>query len=378
MEPGATILTAGVEDALPSLPSASHHAMLTDPPYGLEFMGSEWDYGVPSPTVWRETLRVLRPGALALVFGGTRTWHHLAVSLEQAGFTIRDTLLWLHGQGFPKGYNLRRDESATAAGWAGHGTQLKPAWEPILLAQAPMGGTVAETALEHGTGALWIEDARTPAGRYPANVLLDQASAALLDAEVGRRASGKARKRRHPEATPPDRRGAAAGKHTYGTWRPGDGQPEGQTYGDAGAPSRWFYATKASPDEREAGLEHLPVSPYGQSSGAQAAMKRGETYQEESASTGLNRVKHVRNTHPTVKPIDLTRRLASLLLPPRTVPDRRILIPYGGVASEAIGALLAGWDAATMIEMDPIYTSIARARLEHHAPSATMAPLFRW
>jgi len=98
------IHTADVLDALATMPDNHYHGVLTDPPYGLGFMGKRWDHEVPSALVWAEVLRVCKPGAYALVFGGTRTWHRLAVALEDAGWELRDTLMWLYGSGFPRGF----------------------------------------------------------------------------------------------------------------------------------------------------------------------------------------------------------------------------------------------------------------------------------
>lgn len=190
--------------AMRKLEAASIDAIVTDPPYGLGFMGKDWD----SPSVngsheqWvREALRVLKPGGHLLAFGGTRTFHRLACGLEDAGFEIRDTLMWLYGQGFPKstsvplaidkanGHPARgraipvasshlpsgryaptkltsnpvcgyRSRSATAAAWQGWGTALKPAWEPIVLARKPLTGTIAANVLAHSTGALNIDGCR--------------------------------------------------------------------------------------------------------------------------------------------------------------------------------------------------------------------------
>src|SRR5881227_386835 len=110
------ILTGDVSAVLRKLPDASFDGCFCDPPYGLSFMGKQWDRGVPSADVWAEVLRVLKPGAPLMAFGGTRTFHRLACAIEDAGFILTDTLCWLHGQGFPKGR-----------------AQLKPAWEPITL-----------------------------------------------------------------------------------------------------------------------------------------------------------------------------------------------------------------------------------------------------
>src|ERR1700722_439756 len=150
-----------------------YHAVLCDPPYGIAFMGKEWDdVGAPSAfqsqvKQWGEALLpLLYPGALVLMFGGTRTWHRLAAGMEDAGFQLWDTLMWLHGQGFPKGGDISKlidkQNSATSQPWSGYKTpQLKPAWEPCLAFRAPRGNlTFADLALEFGSGALNIEGSR--------------------------------------------------------------------------------------------------------------------------------------------------------------------------------------------------------------------------
>ena len=134
-------------EILKTLPDNSIDSVVTDPPYGLSFMGKKWDYDVPSVELWAECLRVLKPGGHLLAFAGTRTQHRMAVRIEDAGFEIRDMIAWVYGSGFPKSLNLK-DE------WQGWGTALKPALEPITVARKPLVGTVAENVLEWGTGTI--------------------------------------------------------------------------------------------------------------------------------------------------------------------------------------------------------------------------------
>jgi len=134
-------------DVLKTMPSESVDSVVTDPPYGLSFMGRKWDYDVPTIAIWQETLRVLKPGGHLLSFSGTRTYHRMVVAIEDAGFEIRDQIGWLYGSGFPKSHNLDGE-------WDGWGTALKPAWEPIVLARKSFAGTVAANMLTHGTGAM--------------------------------------------------------------------------------------------------------------------------------------------------------------------------------------------------------------------------------
>jgi len=189
---------------LRTLPDSSVDACVTDPPYGLAFMGKRWDYDVPSAELWSEVLRVLRPGGHLLAFAGTRTQHRMAVRIEDAGFEIRDMIAWVYGSGFPKSLDVSKaiDKAAGAerevvgcdeqkakqqtravgtasfgdyAGnpgnitapateaaqqWQGWGTALKPALEPITVARKPLTGTVAENVLQHGTGALNVDGCR--------------------------------------------------------------------------------------------------------------------------------------------------------------------------------------------------------------------------
>ena len=211
------ILEGNCLDEMKKLDDNSVDSIVTDPPYGLSFMGKKWDYDVPSIAIWREALRVLKPGGHLLSFAGSRTYHRMAVNIEDAGFEIRDQIMWIYGSGFPKSHNISKgidkklgaeremirksfspqqmmmkdgqnerpwqnkakelgyhetasDEPASpeAKQWQGWGTALKPAHEPIVVARKPIIGTVAENTLEHGVGGLNINDSRIPAnGEQP-------------------------------------------------------------------------------------------------------------------------------------------------------------------------------------------------------------------
>jgi site-specific DNA-methyltransferase (adenine-specific) len=122
---------------LKELSDNSIDSIVTDPPYGLKFMGKKWDCEVPSIEIWQECIRVLKPGGHLLAFAGTRTQHRMACNIEDAGFEIRDMIAWIYGSGFPKSHNLDGE-------WQGWGTALKPALEPITFARKPLIGTVAQ------------------------------------------------------------------------------------------------------------------------------------------------------------------------------------------------------------------------------------------
>ena len=204
-----------LREVLPTLPEASVDFVVTDPPYGLSFMEKDWDHEVPGPEYWRAVARVCKPGALMLAFGGTRTYHRLTCAIEDAGWEIRDALMWLYGQGMPKcgdigklidkskgaerevigdkldrpGYHLHEGRgngcygggdglhapgtdarlraaqitapaTPEAARWTGWAMALKPAWEPILLAMKPLDGTIAHNALTWGVAGMNIEASR--------------------------------------------------------------------------------------------------------------------------------------------------------------------------------------------------------------------------
>jgi site-specific DNA-methyltransferase (adenine-specific) len=188
-------------------------------------MGKAWDntgiaYDV---TVWQQCLRVLKPGGHLVAFGGSRTYHRLAVAIEDAGFEIRDQIQWIYGSGFPKSHNLKDK-------YEGWGTALKPAHEPAVLARKPLCGTVAGNVMAWGVGALNIDGTRIDgeSGRWPANVILDEDAATALDMQSG------------------------------------------------GGVSRFFYTAKASKSEREAGLYYEEWQPAGGMQGRQDGSLQGE------------------------------------------------------------------------------------------------------
>ena len=201
-----TIYNEDCLETMKRMPDNYLHAIVTDPPYGLSFMGKAWDYDVPKVEIWREALRVLKPGGHLLAFSGSRTYHRMAVAIEDAGFEIRDQLIWMYGSGFPKSLNIgkavdkiqgnerevienyqpfgrenRKSDGKAKFGvegwetkansmatkgtseWEGYGTALKPAHEPCVLARKPLDGTVANNVLKHGTGGLNIDGTRVAA-----------------------------------------------------------------------------------------------------------------------------------------------------------------------------------------------------------------------
>ena len=369
-------------DQMLFMADSSVDSIVTDPPYGLSFMGKKWDYDVPSVEIWAECLRVLKPGGHLLAFAGTRTQHRMAVRIEDAGFEIRDMIAWVYGSGFPKSLDVskvidkaagaerevtregqtkapedagkfdsagsaareRRDEPATAAArqWQGWGTALKPAVEPITVARKPLIGTVAANVLEHGTGGLNIDGCRvgdfqnlTPSG-------VDRRNAAL--AEAGYRP---------------------------GTYQMGDKPPDTP-------PGRWpaniihdgsSDVVAAFPDAKgqQGALTGLEPSNKTDAVYGGFAMRSPSTPRIES-DTSASRFFYCAkaskkdrgegNTHPTVKPTDLMRYLCRLVTP----AGGAVFDPFMGSGSTGRAALLEGFNFVGA-EMDEAFFSIAKARI---------------
>lgn len=338
-------------------------ACVTDPPYELGFMGKDWDRSGVAVSVdtWAAVLRVLKPGAHIVAFGGTRTWHRIACAIEDAGFQIRDNLAWLYGQGFPKSLNLP----------GGVGTALKPSFEPVILARKPLIGTVAANVEAHGVGGLQIDASRTSVGeliagggngkashggrygsgvtsgerpkvephtegRWPPNVMVDEDVAADLDATNGVSTSRKGKPRKSAEP------GAGYGMtHT------------GAEHSDTSGVSRYFYCPKANAKERDAGLEHWPTLSGGDMTAREDGAP-GATNPRSGAGRGGNR----KNPHPTVKPIALMRWLCKLITPPGGV----VLDPFLGSGSTGCAAGLEGFDFLG-VELGEEYARLARDRI---------------
>ena len=375
------LLVGDCVEQMRTLEVNSVDAIVTDPPYGLEFMGKAWDgFGTPlgfqtwSEQWAREAFRVLKPGGHLLAFGGTRMYHRLAVGIEDAGFEIRDTLMWLYGSGFPKSRNLKGE-------WQGWGTALKPAVEPIVLARKPLIGTVAENVLTHGTGALNIDASRIgtedkfgggakavsiygsdgnyqpgpnafvasqKGGRWPANILLDEEAAALLDEQSGNLAINKA---------------SFSGYRNNGGDGPSVGisgkknAPDG--YGDTGGASRFFYVAKASRSERNKGLEELKTQDAHKWNGNIGKRGIGDYYPDGTPRP----ITPESNIHPTVKPVALMRYLIRLVTP----KGGTVLDPFMGSGTTAVAAIQEGvnWIGC---EREPEYVAIIEARIAAAQP----------
>jgi site-specific DNA-methyltransferase (adenine-specific) len=366
-------------NVLREMPSNSVDSIVSDPPYGISFMAKKWDYDVPSVEVWKEALRVLKPGGHALIACGTRTQHRMVCNIEDAGFEIRDVVSWIYGSGFPKSHNIGKavdklqgneredlgmqsthinrpktdkwDKSAqdmkhskfkvegakTGGGlqhitkgnspYEGWGTALKPACEFFTLCRKPLSEkTVAANVLKWGTGGINIDGCRVGShtGRFPANLIHDGSQEVLdLFPET------KSRSNKTESKSSGNRRDS----EDYGLSSISCGVSSNHDpAGAIGSAARFFYTAKASKKDRNEGLTNVTG---------------------DDGVTVVNR-----NNHPTVKPTALMAYLCRLITPPNGV----VLDPYMGSGSTGKAAVREGFSFVG-IELDKDYYEIAKARV---------------
>ena len=392
-------------------------SIVTDPPYGLSFMGKKWDYDVPSVEIWAECLRVLKPGGHLLAFAGTRTQHRMAVRIEDAGFEIRVMIAWVYGSGFPKSMDVSKqidkaagaergtkyrahgdnkvfgegkgkaagvdrtpgavlsDPPATEAArqWQGWGTALKPALEPITVARKPLIGTVAENVLTHGTGALNIDGCRVG----------DENLSAQWD-RVWNDNSGELGQRY-------DQSAIISGKQVPdGRWPANlihDGSDEvlalfpmtsgavGMTKHGSGSNSvygkfRRSEMSTGNGGQRDSGSAArffycAKASKKDRNEGLEAFdsvmanFAGGTDLSKNGDGSPRNMNADAKNPHPTVKPTELMAYLCRLVTPPGGV----VLDPFMGSGSTGKAAMREGFNFVG-IEREAEYLEIARARIE--------------
>lgn len=347
-------------EVMRGLEDNSVDSIVTDPPYGIGFMGSHWDCEVPGDEFATEAFRVLKPGGHLIAFAACRTVHRLMVNVEDAGFEIRDLISWLQWQGFPKSlnvsktidkhYGLLEDEGKgildastgvmtlrphvkpseyippkpqheMAKHWSGWGTALKPAQEPAVLARKPLEGTVADNVLKWGTGGLNIDGCRIPYG--------DMSWPGPGHSDTKAKQPMTHRSTSYSVFTP----GFETGGHPIGRW-----------------PANIYHCPKPSRSEREKGCEELPQN-----------LQRNNvtTHNGTGNYRGIDKkpLPIVGNFHPTVKPTNLMRWLVRLVTP----KDGVILEPFCGSGTTLLAAELEGFNC-TAIEREPKYCDIIRAR----------------
>lgn len=398
-----TLHEGDCRDVLATLDADSMHVCVCDPPYELSFMGHAWDRtGVAfQADTWRAVWRVLKPGGYLVAFGGTRTFHRMACAIEDAGFEIRDTLCWLYGSGFPKGYNvalgidkqlagvgprgqgfnvvgknvrlnqnreLRSDHTdyqpyssvtSEAAAWTGWGTALKPAFEPIMLARKPLIGTVAANVLTHGTGAINIEATRVGTEAVSTHSRGSNGAFPKRPGEKSAEESGRIQ----------DQRSGLDYSERSGRW-PANVLHDGSDEVEAA-----FAAFGNAPgQQRYVGPEHETkrnVNVYGDYGPRNSFNPRSDT---GTASRFFYCAKadsddRADSKHPTVKPVSLIRWLVRLVCP----PNGTILDPFAGSGTTGEAAMLEGFNAI-LIEREAQHVADIRHRIKRW--SGEDMPLF--
>ena len=368
-------------EVMKTMEANSIDTILTDPPYLIGFMSKSWDKQDSSfHYLWaKEALRVAKPGASLLCFGGTRTYHRMACAIEDAGWIIKDCILWIYGSGFPKSHNISKalDKKAGKKGeeylredfvkrsnkteqrpsqvisgqkgvynkpatpeaklWEGYGTSLKPSYEPIIWAVKKNEGTYAENALKHGVAGINIDGGRIKTegkkGFWPQEKYGNKDK----DAQVfkGRGINPENLKGRFPANIILDEEAAKEA----GDWK------------------RYFYCAKASKAERNIGCEELEEKRGG-------SMQANITDKMQLGGASLKgehkEIQSTKNNHPTVKPIKLMEYLCLLT---KTPTGGVILDPFMGSGSTALACQNVGRDFIG-IEKEPEYVEIARARIK--------------
>jgi len=362
-------------ETLKTLADNSIDAIVTDPPYGIDFLGKDWDANTGALETYEECLRVLKPGGHILAFSAARTYHHLAITLEQAGFEIRDQIMWIYSSGFPKsqdigrgiqrslgvketiqkkttdGYNLNNQKGFTensdvgygemkpiavctdplAQKWEGWGTALKPAHEPICLARKPLKQSIVKNCQEWGTGAINIDATRvgepisyTSKCAFSNKSSLETENETVSDFEEDVTVAG-----RFPS-------------NVLGEILQADYQ-------------KYFYCPKVSRQERHIGFDtaNIPTNPNG------ILDNKDENGNQVLAIDSKRLGTELGNNHPTVKPIELMKYLIKLITP----PGGTVLDPFNGSGTTGMAATELGFDYIGC-ELDPKYVEISVKRIE--------------
>jgi DNA modification methylase len=385
-------------DVLRTFADNTFDSIVTDPPYGIDFLGKAWDANTGALATYQECLRVLKPGGHILAFSAARTYHHLAVTLEQAGFEIRDQIMWIYSSGFPKSQDIGRSIQRTlgvketkknlnarstagdslydsghqkttpgqdvvctdpeAKVWEGWGTSLKPAHEPICLARKPLHKnlSIARNCQQWGVGALNIDATRVPyesatdietyldnkRGPMERAKIEDGAQIGMFEGKVGYKAI---KRELDPEVDLPA------------------GRFPSNVIGEIPDYQKYFYCPKVSRAERHIGydLSQVPVNEFND-----PAKVKEHPLWDESMGTSISRLQDkIRksssngNTHPTVKPIELMKYLIRLVTP----AGGHVLDPFNGSGSTGCAAAELDYDY-TGIELDANYVDIARKRIQ--------------
>jgi DNA modification methylase len=396
-------------DVLRTLPDNSIDSCVTDPPYGLKFMNKKWDHNVPSVEFWKEVYRVLKPGGYVLSFGGARTYHRMAINVEDAGFEVRDQLMWVYGSGFPKSHNVGLSidkslghpdrghrisvasrthpdgtiepngeklkayeaKSVEAEKWEAWGTNLKPAHEPILMARKPFKGSVAKNVLLLNTGGINIDDCRIS---YVSNY--DKKHQADIRKGFGTFFGGNGISKsdqieldgRFPaniffdeeagklldEQSGITSQGHWSKSKTTGFGSFGNGKSiyngVGKKDNIKSGASKFFYCPKPSKKEREEGLDNEPRIITG----------RDEGQDNRNVPQKLRNSKR-KNTHSTVKPVALMQYLIRLVTPKGGIT----IDPFAGSGTSPKATIREGNFKFIAIEKEKEYFDISVGRCQY-------------
>ena len=420
------LILGNSKDKLKDLETNSVDSIVTDPPYGLSFMGKKWDYDVPSVEIWTEALRVLKPGGYLLAFAGSRTYHRMAVNIEDAGFEIRDQIMWIYGSGFPKSHNISKainkvdgvefketpaagvgfmnntddgynttlnqltqvgENSEDAKKWEGWGTALKPAHEPIVMARKPLSEkTIVQNVLKYGTGGINIDESRVGteertnkgmSSKMPegAGTFRDDNWVPKdVESTVTGRFPANVIHDGSEEVTdlfPNTKSGKVKeNKDSYKSdsntgFLKGVSNQSNQ-HGDSGSAARFFYCAKASKKDRNEGMEHMPDRTYAAGNQAKAELARGNN--DFNANDGKIRgERHNFNQVGISKnnhPTVKPTELMKYLVRMVTPPNGTVLDPFMGSGSTGKACKLLDFDFIG-IELDEEYIEIAKARIEN-------------
>jgi len=409
-------------DVMATMPDNSVDAIVTDPPYGLAFMGKKWDYDVPSEEIWQECLRVLKPGGHLLAFAGTRTQHRMAVRIEDAGFEIRDMIAWVYGSGFPKSHDISKaiDKAAgverevvgissvtgyrhnigtekygsgegipqcinmatapstpAAKQWQGWGTALKPALEPITVARKPFTGTVANNVLTWGTGGVNVDGCRvwtdwserSENWKRSGNRNPDyDASAQVFPPSIGGTGINCNPLGRFPANLIHDGSDEVVGMFPETKGGAFNNTVQQPTNGNSKGKERNRIRENRASDSGSAArfFYCAKASKRDRDEGCEMFMVKDVHRYGAGIGEGIdpNAPARNKNHHPTVKPTDLMRYLCRLVTP----PNGTVLDPFMGSGSTGKAAILEGFQFIG-IDMTPEYVDIARARIEHAVKS---------
>ena len=402
-------------DKLKELPDNSVDSIVTDPPYGLSFMNKKWDYDVPSTEIWTECLRVLKPGGHLLSFSGSRTYHRMAVRIEDAGFEIRDQIMWIYGSGFPKSHNIGKavdklmgnerevigevkdgfnnwaqftdrdwkpENNVYTKGqseWEGWGTALKPAHEPIVVARKPLSEkSVAENVLKWGTGGMNIDVSRIGTEQIKSNGyynLDNDVSVPMNNIKTKEQFEGDIHTGRWPANIILDEEAGQILDEQSGI-KDGNGVPKHiKKTKIAGSDIGLKDGRKTPPTPNE--IDAVVYNDKGGASRFFYCPKTSKKDREEGLDLQddkiLNRVNSgglendprwapitVKNNHPTVKPTSLMEYLIKLVTP----VNGTVLDPFMGSGSTGKGAVRNGFDFIG-IEREEEYINIAKARINN-------------